>query len=123
MFGAFFPTCGMADGGDEESRSFSKQQVTRFLKTVEELKSRGIDCGKLHVLPSYGVLNYPEFAGDYARVGIALYGLKSARGDYDCSGAELMPVLSLKARVASVRKLKNGGERRIRPGLYGGAGL
>ena len=105
--GVFSHMC-MADGGDEESRSFSKQQVTRFLKTVEELKSRGIDCGKLHVLPSYGVLNYPEFAGDYARVGIALYGLKSARGDYDCSGAELMPVLSLKARVASVRELKTG---------------
>ena len=105
--GIFTHMC-TADGGDEKSVEFSRRQGETFLKTVEELKSRGLDCGKIHMLPSYGILNYPEYAGDYARVGIALYGVKSAREDYDASGAELMPVMSMKARVASVRELKAG---------------
>ncbi len=57
---------------------------------------------------SYGVLNYPELAGDYARVGIALYGVLSTGADSEEWDDSLIPVLSLKARVASVRALGMG---------------
>ena len=51
-------------------------------------------------------MNYPEFSGDYVRVGIALYGILSQRETNP--RLDLKPVLSLKARVASVRKLHTG---------------
>ena len=69
----------------------------------------GCNCGKLHLMASYALLRYPEIGGNYTRVGIALYGVLSAKGDADRFGAEqLRPVLSLKARVALVRHLAPG---------------
>jgi serine/alanine racemase len=53
-------------------------------------------------------MNYPQHAGAYARVGIALYGLLSTEEDTDAWEGCLRPVLSLKARVACVRKLYAG---------------
>ena len=53
-------------------------------------------------------MNYPEFGGDYARVGIALYGLQSRQSDASRHSLPLQPVLSLKARVAMLKKLRTG---------------
>lgn len=49
-----------------------------------------------------------QFEGDYARVGIALYGVLSTIEDEKKWEDKLSPVLSLKARVASVRELARG---------------
>ena len=57
---------------------------------------------------SYGVLNYPELTGDYARIGIALYGMLSSRADEKDMPVRLRPVLSVKARVAAVKDLLCG---------------
>lgn len=54
---------------------------------------------------SYGLLNYPELRCGYARVGLALYG--AAEGTAARS-LGLRPVLSLRARVASVRDVAKG---------------
>lgn len=105
--GAFTHLCA-ADTDDPRGQAFTRQQAQRFFEVVEELKRRGYPCPLVHLQSSYGVLNYPELAGDAARVGIALYGVHSASGDYDRSGVQLQPVLSLKARVASVRELRPG---------------
>ncbi len=53
-------------------------------------------------------MNYPELGGDYARVGIALYGVLSGKSDHVKFPVDLWPVLSLKARVAQVRELQKG---------------
>ncbi len=104
---AFTHLC--TDGADDdESRAFTRKQARKFFDTVDALKKRGFVLPKVHLLSSYGALNYPEFAGDYARVGIALYGLKSSEKDYDRFTADLHPLLSLKARVASIRELCSG---------------
>ena len=47
-------------------------------------------------------------AEDYARVGIALYGVLSTKEDSSPYDGQLQPVLSLKARVALVKNLKLG---------------
>lgn len=60
------------------------------------------------MLASYGVLNYPEYGGDYARVGIAMYGILSTKHDYEGSKLPLQPVLSIKSRIASIRRLHVG---------------
>ena len=72
------------------------------------LASAGMRRPKTHLLASGGVLNYPQLGGEYARVGIALYGVLSARSDWNAAGIALRPVLTVKARVASVRTLRAG---------------
>ena len=59
----------------EEDKAYTRMQARRFFQTVERLSAEGFDCGKIHLTASYGVVNYPALGGDYARVGIALYGV------------------------------------------------
>lgn len=84
---------------------FTNGQAERFYKVVYALEEKGYTCPKLHLQSSYSVLNYPEFSEDYARVGIALYGVLSTKQDTEKWKAGLKPVLSLKARVSAVKKL------------------
>ena len=75
---------------------------------IEKLQKQGFHCGKIHLLASYGLLNYPELAGDYARIGIALYGVLSSRIDQNTCLVSLRPVLSVKARIALTKRLFTG---------------
>lgn len=105
--GAMTHLCSV-DSNLPESRAFTRHQAEAFYRVIKAWKKRGFTCPKIHLQSSYGVLNYPELAGDYARVGIALYGVHSAREDYDASSIRLQPVLSWKARVAVVKELLPG---------------
>lgn len=95
----------VADSLREEDISYTKLQTGRFFQTIAVLQQRGYATGKIHVQSSYGILNYPEFACDYARAGIALYGVLSNRNE-TCIKVDLQPVLSIKARVAMVRQIE-----------------
>lgn len=92
----------------EPDRLFTYHQAEAFYHVAETLSQAGIPCPKLHLQASYGVLNYPELSGDYARVGIVLYGILSTKEDTEPWKKKLYPVLSLKARVASVRMIQPG---------------
>ncbi len=92
----------------EREREFTLKQARAFYRLVEGLRSRGCVCPKIHLQSSYSVLNYPELFGDYARVGIALYGVLSTKKDTEKWKGVLKPVLSLKARVAAVKTLHEG---------------
>lgn len=89
-------------------KAFTQAQIQAFYEVVENLKEQGYPCPKLHLQSSYGIVNYPEAAEDYARVGIALYGVLSTREDTESCRLPLMPVLSLKTRVTTVRSLYSG---------------
>lgn len=108
-----------------EDRAFTESQIQAFYSVVEILEERGLPCPKLHLQSSYGLLNYPGLDTDYVRTGIALYGVPSSVINADfregTDSAEnivfdrtsdffenLSPVLSLKARVASIRTLYAG---------------
>ena len=98
----------VSDALDEASRAFTEAQRRRFFALAEELCRRGYCVGKLHTQSSYGLLNYPDARCSYARVGIALYGVRSSRGDDAACWPGLEPALSLKARVEQVRSIKAG---------------
>lgn len=93
-----------------EDMAFTRRQAELFYGAAERLKKQGYPDLKVHLLASYGLVNYPEFGGDYVRTGIALYGLLSDRNSVesrkDISG--LVPVLSLKARIAALKDLYQG---------------
>lgn len=96
------------DTKTERDAAFTHAQAAAFHHVVSELERRGCFCGKKHLLASYGLLNYPELGGDYARVGIALYGVLSNRADLKHCPIRLEPVLSLKARIALIKDVHRG---------------
>ncbi len=122
--GVFTHLCADATD-DAEGKAFTAGQAAAFHRAVSQLRGQGFPCPKTHILSSYGLLNYPELGGDYARIGIALYGMLSTRADSERCRAALRPVLSVRARISSVRELHRGeragyglaysaeGERRI----------
>ena len=80
-------------------REFTENQADRFYETADKLANDGY-FPKLHLLASYGLMNYAYLGGDYVRVGIALYG--------GVGHEKLLPVLSVKTRVTSVRNVYMG---------------
>lgn len=105
--GIFTHLCA-ADGENEKDKAFTFMQMQRFYRVVGSLETAEHTNLKAHILGSYGLLHYPELAGNYARIGIALYGVLSSGEDWSRCSVNLRPVLSLKARVASVKKLSTG---------------
>ena len=91
-----------------EEKVFTMEQRRAFFSVVSQLSERGPGPLKTHLLASYGLVNYPEFGGDYVRVGIALYGVFSTRSDMERCALSLRPVLSVKARVTVLKLLRKG---------------
>ena len=97
-----------ADDTDKaEDVAFTRAQAAHFWDAVHWLGEQSFHP-KAHLLGSYGLLHYPELGGAWARTGIALYGVLSRGKDLRRCPVPLRPVLSLKARVASVRPVKKG---------------
>lgn len=128
--GLFTHLCA-SDSPRPEHKAFTDSQVRAFYQVIDILKGEGYPCPGLHLLASYGCLNLlpdkkpapgtPQrfadrrsvhnalrLAADYIRPGIALYGLLSTEADTRAWQEALEPVLSLKAKVASVRPLYAG---------------
>ncbi len=96
-----------ADRLSDEATDFTLNQISLFIDTVNTLKAKGYNVGKLHIQESYGILNYSGLPCDYARAGIALYGVL-CKNDQTRLSPDLHPALSLKARIAEVRWIKEG---------------
>ncbi len=105
--GAYTHLCA-SDNTRPQEKAFTMKQATTFFEVISRLKECGYNCPKIHLQASCGLLNYPELSGDYARIGIALYGVLSNREDMLNRTIDLRPVLSVKARVASVKDLFKG---------------
>lgn len=87
-----------------EDEAFTREQMRRFYQAARQLQreaeSLGLPRSKLHLLASNGMLCYPGLPEDYARPGLALYGVG------DC--LELRPVLSLHSQIVLLRKVSAG---------------
>lgn len=103
-----FTHLSVSDSNAPEDISFTGTQIAHFYDTVQKLKDLGFDPGRLHVQSSYGVLNYPELECDYARIGIALYGVLSSARDSVKVKIPLKPVLSVKARIVMTKSIEKG---------------
>ena len=88
-----------------EDVEFSENQIDNFYYLIDKLKERGVQIPKVHIQSSYGLLNYPQLACDYVRIGIALYGVLSKSDKNTRVKLDLHPVLSLKARVVLIRSV------------------
>jgi len=96
-----------ADGFDKEDIDFTNTQIKKFLSTVQYLKEKGYNVGKIHAQSSYGIYNYPDLKCDYIRPGIMQYGVHS-QNDTTKVKTNLRPVLSLRAVIAQVKWIGAG---------------
>ncbi len=96
------------DTESPEDIAFTLAQGQAFRRVLSQLGARGCVCPRAHLLASYGLIRYPGLGGDYARVGIALYGMLSTRSDTESCALPLRPVLSVRARVAAIKTLRKG---------------
>ena len=98
----------VADSTEECDVSFSQQQIDRFDRCIAALRKNSACPPVVHLLASYAAVNYPKPGYDYARLGILLFGIRSSDTDYLKPKLDLRPVMQLKARVTSVRRIEPG---------------
>jgi len=87
---------------------FTHTQISGFYDLLDILSKQGIKSPQTHIQSSYGLLNYPEIECNYARIGIALYGVLSSGSDETKLQLDLHPVLSLKTRIVLIRTITKG---------------
>ena len=96
----------VADSKKEDDRIFSLQQIENLNHCVCALKKRGYSVGVVHMQSSYGLLNYNDYAFDYARVGIIMYGVHSSKDVLIQRKIHLKPVLTVKSRITSIKEIE-----------------
>lgn len=104
VLGVFSHLC-VADSNSKENILFTENQIFKFKSLIESLKSAGINNLKYHLQSSYGIINYNELEFDYVRPGIIMYGVDSSEEAYSKIKLDLKPVLSVKARITSVKEI------------------
>ena len=107
VLGIFSHFC-VADRTKKEDIQFTKKQIDNFLNCINQIKERGYSTGKIHIQSSYGILNYPDIECDYVRPGIIMYGNYSSKEDKTKIIPNIRPVLSLKARITTIKEIEKG---------------
>ncbi len=97
-----------SDSLEPEDAAWTGEQLKRFWGILDAVKRRGIPIPKIHVQSTYGLLNYPDLACDYVRVGVALYGVLSYVNRPTRVTPDLRPVLALKTVVTALRTVRAG---------------
>ena len=93
-----FPVADSIDGADE---NFTRTQFDRFMAMLTTLKGVGIDPQIRHCCNSGATIQYPEYALDMVRPGLATYGVlpcSDLRGMID-----LKPVMQLRSTIFQIR--------------------
>ena len=95
----------VADEG-EEGRAYTEKQLENFEYTVKALKEKGVEFDIIHHANSAGTEDYENAHKTMVRAGIILYGLAPSP---KLQGAlPIMPLMTLKTSVASVKKIYKG---------------
>lgn len=91
-----------------DDAAFTDEQIKRFYGLIDLLKNNSVPVPKLHIQSSYGLLNYPDLRCDYARIGIALYGVLTTPDYNTVLKLDLRPVLSLKTKLIHIQDVCKG---------------
>lgn len=91
---------------DETDKTFANLQISRFDEVMHALENRGVQVKVQHLCNSGGFLDLPHAHRDMVRVGILMYGIFPSSVCRRIEG--IQPVMSVKARIAAIQKLKPG---------------
>jgi alanine racemase len=91
----------------------NRRQEESFYKTVERLRSLGIDPGIVHLANSAAIASRPETWADMVRPGAILYGYHPGYDPIERrvqaeKELPLRPVMSLRARIINIRNVPPG---------------
>lgn len=103
ILGTYSHLC-VADSLKSDDVEFTNMQISNFFKCIDKIRNLGYDTGKIHIQASYGILNYTELNCDFVRPGIIMYGIYNE--DEPKTRLNLKPVLTLKARITSVKEIE-----------------
>lgn len=92
-----------ANAGDPDD-PFTQKQLAKFSEMLAALRERGVDAPLHHTSNSAATVRRLVSPGDYARVGIALYGGEPL----DRGSARLEPVMRWTTRVARLKTIGSG---------------
>ncbi len=92
---------------DEADISNAQEQYKKFSYFLDLMKKKNIPTGLRHCSNSAGIVKELGTDLDMVRAGMILYGY-SPSDDTDCSRLKLSPVMSLKARLAYIKNVKQG---------------
>lgn len=93
---------------DDWHDSYNIMQLERFAKVHDYLKDRLPLSTLFHILASYGLINYPQYQFNCVRCGMLFYGFLSSEDPQLAKRLDMQPVLSLKSRIAQIKKIKEG---------------
>lgn len=89
-----------------EDDAYTDVQVMRLARTVDAMRSAGVEPGLVHIAASGGLLSSAARVGDAVRPGLLLYGMRPPwAGERDVG---LRPVLSIHARALRLFDLPAG---------------
>jgi len=91
-----------------EDLEFDKVQLQRFLEVCDKARQNGISVGYRHAASSSDVLALPQSHLDMVRPGILIYGHYPNDKEFKLKRIEVKPALTLKTRVAQVKKIRAG---------------
>jgi len=91
-----------------EDPELDPEQIRRFQELCTQLEHEGIALGKKHAASSFGLFQQPGGFFDMVRPGMAIYGVYSENQFRGATIMDLRPAISLKARVAYVKRLHKG---------------
>jgi len=108
IINGIYTHCNVMDSQVESDINYTNAQIRKFYDVLKKLKSHGIKPPKSHIQSSYGVFNYPNLSCDYARIGIALFGMLSTHEDTTSYNTKLRAVLSVKSRISAIKTVLPG---------------
>ena len=91
-----------------EDADYDRVQLERYIALCDRAVDIRVDLGARHVASSAAVLDFPESHLDMVRPGIMLYGHYPNERSMSERPIELVPVMSLRAKVAYVKTLQAG---------------
>ena len=91
---------------DEPANDYTDAQLQIFERVLAAIRARGIPTGIVHASNTAAAIAVPGARYDMVRVGIGIYGIAPAAA---LAGAvDLVPALSVKARVSHIQRLPAG---------------
>lgn len=93
---------------DPDQAEFTQLQITRFNNVCDMFATAGHRPQLFDLANSPGAILHPESRSNMVRLGGALYGLLDDILYDETTRPKLEPVLSLRSRIANLKKLKKG---------------
>ena len=90
---------------DEEDKSYTKEQLLKFTKVMENLKALEIQIPLKHLSNSGAIIDMPETYLNAVRPGIILYGYYPSNEVFK-DNLSIKPALTLKSKIGHVKELE-----------------